>query len=277
MNPTTILVTGASDGIGKQTALDLARLGCRVILHGRSAERVQQAHAEIARAVPGAQLETITADLAELRQVRGLAQEAQERFADLNGLINNAGVFLRERRLSADGFELHFAVNHLAAFLLTNLLLERLRSNAPARIVTVSSTLHLNGSLEWDNLQGERKFSGSRAYSNSKLANVLFTVELAERLRGSRLSANTLHPGTVDTKLLRGVFPGLSGISVAEGADTSVWLATSAAVTGVTGQYFEGRQRVACSPLAQDAALRRELWRISAQLCGLEDAEANRS
>ncbi len=270
MSRQTILVTGASDGIGKQTALELARLGCRVILHGRTLARVQQAQAEIARAVPGASVETISADFAELRQVRGMAEEVRERFANLNGLVNNAGVFLRERRLSADGFELHFAVNHLAPFLLTNLLLQPLRANAPARIVTVSSTLHQSGRIEWDNLQGERSFSGGKAYSNSKLANVLFTVELAEKLRGSRVTANALHPGTVDTKLLRGVYPGMNGISVAQGAETSVWLACAPAMTGVTGQYFEARQRVECSPLAQDVALRQELWRVSARLCGLE-------
>lgn len=264
-----ILVTGSTDGIGRQTALELARRGFGVILHGRSLARVQQVRAEITAEVPGARLEAAAADFSALREVRALAADILARFPGLNGLVNNAGLFTRERQLSADGFELQFAVNHLAPFLLTQLLLERLKANAPARIVTVSSTLHTGGQIEFDNLQGERKYSGSRAYRNTKLANLLFSMELAERLRGSGVTANALHPGAVDTKMLHTIYPELRGISPAEGAATSVYLASSPEVAGVSGQYFESCRPAPCSPLAQDAALRQQLWQVCADLASI--------
>ncbi len=288
----TVLVTGSTDGIGKQTALELARLGYRVILHGRNLARIQQTQAEIALAVPTARLEAAAADFSSLNQVRAMATKVIDRFPRLDALVNNAGVYQHERQLSQDGFELHFAVNHLAHFLLTHLLLERLRHSAPARIVTVSSGMHESGRIEFDNLQGERKFSGGRSYSNSKLANVLFTFELAERLRASGeapelkgvtpelkgvtpellgVTANALDPGAVDTKMLRANYPGFKGTSLARGAATSVYLVTSPEVAGVSGQYFKNSRPAPSSPLAQDAALRQEFWKISERLVGIKE------
>jgi NAD(P)-dependent dehydrogenase (short-subunit alcohol dehydrogenase family) len=290
MSEKTVLVTGSTDGIGKQTALELARLGYRVILHGRSLARIQQAQAEIALAVPTARLEGVVGDFASLSQVRAMAGQVIARFQRLDALVNNAGVYLSERLLSQDGYEMHFAVNHLAPFLLTHLLLGCLRQSAPARIVTVSSGMHQGGRIEYDNLQGERNFSGGRSYSNSKLANVLFTVELAERLRTGGVApelmgmppesrgvtpelmgvtANVLDPGAVDTKMLRANVSGFIGTSLAQGASTPVYLVTSPEVEGVSGLYFKNSRPATCSPLAQDAALRREFWQISEQLVGI--------
>ena len=272
MQNKTILVTGSTDGIGKQIALELAQLGATVLLHGRSPQRGQQALADI-RAALGAgarpKLDFFLADLASQRQVRQLAAEVQARYDRLDVLVNNAGVFARQRELTEDGLELTFAVNHLAPFLLTNLLLERLKKSAPARIVTVSSTLHQRALVDFNNLQGEQFYDGSQAYSLSKLGNVLFTVELAERLRGSGVTANCLHPGAIGTKLLRASVGGMWGESVAAGAATPVYLATAPEVAETSGFYYDKKRSAKTSPLAQDAELRKKFWEVSAALTGL--------
>ena len=198
-----------------------------------------------------------------------MAGDVLGRFPRLDVLVNNAGVLLRERKLSQDGFELTFAVNHLAHFLLTHLLLERLKASAPARIVTVSSSLHRTGGIDLERLEEELRPGGTRAYSISKLANVLFSAELAERLRGSGVTSNALEPGTVDTKMLRTAYPGLQGSSVEAGAATSVYLASSPQVEGQSGGYFARSRPAVPSPLAQDADLRRRLWQISEHIAGL--------
>ncbi len=182
MNSKSILVTGATDGIGKQSALELARMGHHVLVHGRNAARGQKAVDEIRHVTKNAQVELVLADFASLAQVRELAQAVREKYPRLDVLINNAGVFVSKRTLTVDGFETTFAVNHLAHFLLTNLLLDPIERSTPARIVTVSSGTHRSGQIEWDNLQGETKYSGYDAYSRSKLANVLFAYELANRV-----------------------------------------------------------------------------------------------
>jgi NAD(P)-dependent dehydrogenase (short-subunit alcohol dehydrogenase family) len=268
MKNKTILVTGSTDGIGKQTALDLARTGATVILHGRSIDRCKAAQAEIQRLTGNADVQFVTADLALLADVRRLAETVKEKFPQLNVLINNAGVFMNERKLTMDGFEMTFAVNHLAPFLLTHLLLDVLKANAPARIVTVSSMAHQRGGVDFKNLQAEKRFDGYAAYSLSKLANVLFTVELAERLNGTSITANSLHPGVITTKLLAAGF-NMSGASLAEGAETSVYLATSLEVDGVTGKYFVKKKISSPSPLSHDEKLLKEFWTVSEKLCGL--------
>jgi NAD(P)-dependent dehydrogenase (short-subunit alcohol dehydrogenase family) len=268
MDEKIVLITGSTDGIGKQTALELARLGFLVLVHGRSLERTRRAVEELARAVPGARFEPVVADFSALREVRRMAGDVLQRFPRLDVLVNNAGVLLRERKLSADGLELTFAVNHLAHFLLTNLLLERLKASAPARIVTVSSSMHQHSSLDFEDLQNE-KFSGTRAYSSSKLANVLFTVELAQRLRGSGVTANALDPGTVSTKMLRSAYPGIPGSSLEAGASTSVYLASSPEVEGVSGQYFTRRRPASPSSLVRDKHLCLRLWQVSEHMVGI--------
>jgi NAD(P)-dependent dehydrogenase (short-subunit alcohol dehydrogenase family) len=266
----TALITGSTDGIGKQTALDLARLGYRVLLHGRSPQRGASALAEIRRVVPDATLDYLNADLSSLGEVRRLAREALELAPRLDVLINNAGVAMKDRQVTADGLETTFAVNHLAAFTLTRLLLPALSRAAPARIITVSSSAHSGGRIDFNNLQGEHSFDGWQAYCDSKLMNILFGVELAERLHGSEVTSNCLHPGVVATKMLASSFPTAQGMEVREGAQTSVYLATSPEVEGVNGLYFKRSRPADPSPLAQDAALRNRLWQVSCELADLE-------
>jgi NAD(P)-dependent dehydrogenase (short-subunit alcohol dehydrogenase family) len=264
----TILVTGASDGIGKETARGLAERGARVLVHGRSRAKVEAACEEIRERQPEAKVEAVVADFSSLAEVRALTQEVERRTSRLDVLINNAGVYLHHHERSADGLELTFAVNHLAHFVLTVSLLPLLRRSAPARVVTVTSVAHRRGRIDLEDLQAERHFDGYGAYANSKLANVLFTVELAERLEGSGVTANCLHPGVIGTKLLRAGFS-MSGASVEEGARTPLYLALSEEVEGVSGRYFVDCRETPMAPSAQDAALRRALWAHSERLAGL--------
>jgi retinol dehydrogenase-14 len=264
----TILVTGATDGIGKATALQLATQGAHVIVHGRSADKVQQTAAEI-QSRTGQRAETLVADFASLAQVRACGEEITARFTRLDVLLHNAGVFMKTRMLTGDGYEMTFAVNHLAPFLLTYLVIDLLRRNGSARIVTVSSITHMGSPCDFDNLQGEKRYDGHAAYSVSKLANALFTVELAERLRGSGITANCLHPGVVATKLLRAGFGDMSGRSPERGAETSVYLAMSPEVEGTTGKFFMSKRVAEPSPLVRDAVIRTRLWQLSEQYTGI--------
>lgn len=269
MKDKIILVTGSTDGIGKETARQLAQLGATVIVHGRHVERCQRTRDEIRQATGNPNVDCVTADLSSQRQVRQMAIDVIARYDRLHVLINNAGVILLQRQLSEDGIEMSFAVNHLAPFLLTHLLLDRLKQSAPARIVNVSSTVHYDAALRFDNLQGERKYNGVEAYKIAKLGNVLFTYELAERLKGSVITVNCLHPGVVATKLLDAGWGWSSGLTSAQGAALPVYLATSPEVEHISGLYFESRLPGGASPKANDMSLRRKLWDISAQLCGL--------
>jgi NAD(P)-dependent dehydrogenase (short-subunit alcohol dehydrogenase family) len=268
MKDKIILITGSTDGIGKQTALELARMGATVLLHGRNAERGEKALAEVRKATGSERLDYFAADLSSLKQVRALAAQVRQKYDRLHVLVNNAGVYVKERRMTEDGLETTFAVNHLAPFLLTHLLLELLKKGAPARVVNVSSRLHHSARVDLDNLQGEKRFSGFGAYCLSKLGNILFTYELAERLAGTGVTVNALHPGGIATKLLRAA-SGSSGASLEEGAATPVYLASAPEVENVTGTYFVGKQATPSSPLTYDAKLRREFWAISERLAGI--------
>jgi len=263
-----MLVTGATDGIGKQTALALAASGARVFVHGRDRRSTGAACDEIRAAKPGARVEPVAADLSSLSQVRSLASELRSRTGELHVLVHNAGVFMKHRQLSADGYELTFAVNYLAPFLLTALLLDLLVASAPARVVTVSSVAHERGRLDFEDLQSTRSFDGYRAYAASKLANVLFAFELAARTRLDRITSNALHPGVVTTKLLFAGF-GTTGISPAEGSRTSVFLASSPEVEGITGLFYHQCRPVRVAPAAESEELRDRLWKVSEQLAGL--------
>jgi retinol dehydrogenase-14 len=267
-----ILVTGATGGIGRQTAAELASSGARVLLHGRDPERTRAAAVEVSNASGGSVL-PVVADFTSLSAVRNLVEQVAAVVPRLDVLVNNAATYSHTREVTADGFELTFQVNHLAPFLLTNLLVPLLRESTPARVVTVSSSAHYRAVLDFDDLGSARAYNGYEAYALSKLANVLFAYELAERLAGE-VTSNAVHPGTVDTNLLRLGFPGMQGSSVEQGAATSVYLAISPDVAGVTGEYFEDLEPAPSSELTHDRALRVRLWRMSAEMVGLNGAGA---
>lgn len=270
------MVTGANDGIGKATALGLAKMDATVVMVCRSRERGGAAQAEITRASGNDAVHLLITDLSSQADIRRLAAEFKTKYPTLHVLVNNAGIIPRKRTVTVDGLETQFAVNHLAYFLLTNLLLDTLKASAPARIVNVSSGVHNGASIDFDNLQSERSYSPTRVYASTKLANVLFTYELARRLEGTRVTANCLHPGSVATKLLADYLPKplrfitkIVGASPEKGAQTSLYLATSPEVEGVTGKYFVHQKPVPSSTSSYDATLARRVWETSATLCGI--------
>jgi retinol dehydrogenase-12 len=279
----TYLITGATDGIGKATALALAKAGATVVIHGRDPAKTAAALEDIAAATDNDKLHTVLADFASLEQVAGLAAEVSSRFPQLNVLINNAGHLTDHRQLSADGFELTFAVNYLAPFLLTLRLLDTLKQNAStntsARIVNVASTALGGGVIDFANLQLEQHFDGWQAYANSKLANVLFSHVLAEQLAGTNVVSNALCPGLIDTNFFHtnSVFPkqryermqpGMR--SPEEGALVPLYLATDAEAATINGRFFirEGRDDRRELPLGIDPAMAEQLWAVSEQLTG---------
>ncbi len=268
-NPKTILITGATDGIGKQAAFELARRGHHVIVHGRNAARAKSVVEEIQHTTKNPNVAFALADFASLAEVRNLAAQLQENYPRLNVLINNAGIFTKQRTLTRDGFETTFQVNYLAHFLLTNLVLEKIKQSAPARLVHVSSGTHRSGQIEWDNLQGEKHSGGYEAYSRSKLANVLFAYELAERLQGTGVTSNALHPGVIGTKLMYAGWGSGGSDDLARGAETIVHAATAPELENVTGRYFDNQRETKSSPTSHDKNLQRELWEVSARLAGL--------
>jgi retinol dehydrogenase 14 len=277
----TVLVTGGTAGIGRATALGLARMGAHLAICGRDRESTGGAAGEI-RAAGGGQVEVFVADLSSQSQVRRLADEVLQRLSRIDVLVNNVGGYWNTRHVTADGLERTFALNHLAPFLLTNLLWDRLSNSAPARVVTVASNAHAQGRIDFDDLQGERSYSGARAYSQSKLANVLFTYELARRLPATSVTANALHPGLTRTSfgaedpggVQRRLVPFLRPFmkAPAEGAATSIHLASAPELARVTGRYFaKGRPRRS-SKASYDQAAGARLWQVSAELVGLTAA-----
>jgi len=272
------VITGATSGIGRATAIALAEMGATLVLVCRDRQRGEETLAAIAAQTGRHDASLVLGDLAAQRDVRRIATELLEGDRPLHVLINNAGVVNLQRTVTADGIESSFAVNHLAPFLLTNLLLDRLRRSAPARVVTVSSEAHRFGSLDFDDLGNERRYRFMRVYGQTKLANILFTVELARRTAGSGVTANSAHPGAVATglgknngawarvlvALLRPFFR-----TPERGAATSVHLASSPAVEGVTGRYFVDCREKRPSSAAQDPDAARRLWDVSARLTGL--------
>jgi NAD(P)-dependent dehydrogenase (short-subunit alcohol dehydrogenase family) len=279
MNRNICLVTGATHGIGMATARSLARRGATVLVHGRDLGRARDVAADITRATANPDVRAVQADFAELAQVRRLAQELEHDLPRLDVLINNAGMLSAARALSADGYELTFAVNHLAPFLLTNLLLGKLRQSAPARVVIVSSEAHRSATLDFGDLMNARVAGVMPAYARSKLANLLFARSLAARLVGSGVTVNALHPGFVASQLFRtlpaplrlllGSVGRLFMMSPAQGARTSVFLATAGELGGHSGGYYRACRRSTPSAAAQSDADAARLWQESARLTGI--------
>jgi NAD(P)-dependent dehydrogenase (short-subunit alcohol dehydrogenase family) len=262
----TVLVTGATDGLGRRVALELARRGAAVLLHGRSRERCEAVVEEL-RGQTGAEgSRYYLADFSSLGEVRGLAEQIFSEHAHLDVLVNNAGIIAREREETEDGLELTFAVNYLAHFLLTNLLVPLLRDSAPARVVNVASAGQ--SPVVFRDVMLERGYDSMRAYTQSKLAQVIFTFELAEHLQGTGVTTNVLHPATLmDTKMVLETF-GRASSSVQEGTDATVRLAVSPKLEGVTGRYFEGIREARANRQAYEGEARKRLWDLSEELCG---------
>ena len=260
----TILVTGATAGIGQETARQLLQQGHRVLVHGRHQDQAQALAAGLRREIPGAVVDPVHADLASMAQVVDLAQQVLALAPVLDVLLNNAGTYARQRQLIEDGFELTMAVNHFATQLLTMHLLPSLQAASQGRVVTVSSTAHARGKLDLADLTFAKGYDGIHAYETSKLANVLFTRALARRLQGTPVTSNCLHPGVITTNMLRAM--GGTGGTLQQGARTSVYLALEPALAQVSGKYFIDLQEVEASALARDEKLGEDLWRVSEAL-----------
>jgi NAD(P)-dependent dehydrogenase (short-subunit alcohol dehydrogenase family) len=262
----TVLVTGATDGLGRRVARELAGMGATVLLHGRNPERLEATLAELRGETGSEKLGSYLADLSSLDEVRGLAERILSEHDHLDVLVNNAGIISRGREESGDGHELTFAVNYLSHFLLTGLLLPLLRESAPARVVNVASAGQ--SPIDFDDPMLERGYDAMRAYSQSKLAQVMFTFELAGRLSGIGVTVNALHPASLmDTKMVHDTF-GYTMSTVEEGAEAVVRLAVSPELEGVTGRYFDGTREGRANRQAYDLQARRRLWALSEELCG---------
>jgi len=279
MNGRICIVTGATHGIGRATARALAASGATVLVHGRDLARARAVAEDISRDTGNPEVRFVQADFAQLAQVRRLAQELQSLLPRLDVLINNAAVMAAARARSAEGYDLTFAVNHLAPFLLTNLLLDKLKASAPARVIVVASEAHRRATLDFGDLMNAGASGWWTAYERSKLANVLFARELARRLAGTGVTVNALHPGVVRSQLFRGS-PALLRVllwsvgrlfmlSPQQGARGSVYLASASELDGESGGYYRGCRRVAPSAAAQSEACAAHLWQESARLTGL--------
>jgi retinol dehydrogenase 14 len=281
MGGKTVLITGGTSGIGKATAVAMAAMGANVVITGRNAERGEAAVEEIKGQSTDAAVELILADLSLQSEVRRLAGTFLARHDRLDVLANNAGVVQSKRTETPEGIETTLAINHLAPFLLTNLLLDRLKESAPGRVITTSSEAQRWGSMDFGDLQSRRKYKAMSVYGMTKLANIMFTYELADRLQGTGITANCLHPGGVNTNfglnnsgpttlLFRAFKPFMR--SPEQGADTLIWLASSPEVEGVSGKYFSDRKEIEAKEIAYDPDARRRLWEISEDLTGLKVA-----
>jgi NAD(P)-dependent dehydrogenase (short-subunit alcohol dehydrogenase family) len=273
------LVTGSSSGIGKVTARELAKMGATVVMVCRNRAKGEAVQVEIKAASGNDQVDLIVADLSELFQVRRVVDEFKQKYSQLHVLINNAGGINSEHKVTTDGLEFTFATNYLAPFLLTEHLLDVLKTSAPARIINVSSSAHTLDKIDFADLQGAQKYSAAKAYSQSKLAQIYFTYELADRLKGTGVTVNALHPGAVASNFNNGtkgfmhaigaLFYIIIGIDAEKGAQTTLYVATSPEVEGVSGKYFsqskQGKEAPS-SPLSHDVAIRRHLWEVSQAL-----------
>jgi len=275
MHNKTIIVTGANAGIGRITALELAKMGARVVMVCRDKERGAAAQQAIIAQTGNRQVDLLLADLSSQQAIRQLVKTIQQKYNRLDVLVNNAGAMFASRRVSVDGLEMTFALNHMNYFLLTTLLLDMLKASAPSRIVNVSSDAHQGAQLNFADLQNEKRFMGFRVYGQSKLANIYFTYELARRLEGTGVTVNALHPGFVATNFAKnngwlyrvGMFLMRPfAMNDQQGAATQIYLASSPEVEGITGKYFARKKAVASSNVSYDIAAAQKLWQASEEL-----------
>ena len=271
----TAIITGATSGIGKVTALAIAREGAHLVLPVRNMEKGEALREEIISETGNKSIELMSCDLASLDSIRSFAKSFLTKYDQLHLLVNNAGLWESKRKESSDGIEMNFAVNHLAPFLMTNLLLDVIKKSAPARIINVSSTAHKYAKMNFDDLEGEKRWDSMKSYAQSKLSNIFFTRKLARELEGTGVTVNCLHPGVVSTNLFdnmpgffRRIF-GLFMISSEKGAETSIFLATSPEVENISGAYFKKKKRAKTTRHAEDMKAADILWEVSKEYCGL--------
>jgi NAD(P)-dependent dehydrogenase (short-subunit alcohol dehydrogenase family) len=286
MQDKVVIVTGATQGIGVVTALELARMGAEVVLVSRSQQKLEDTVSRIQAETDNEKVSYIQADLSSMADVRQAAHMFLSKYKRLDVLVNNAGAVFNSRQESADGYEMTLALNHLNYYLLTNLLLDALKQTAAqygeARVVNVSSGAHVAGKINFDDFQIQKNYSGWVAYSNSKLMNVMFTYELARRLEGTGVTANVLHPGFVNTGFganntgwfarVMSIVQGIAGKSPQEGAATNIYLAAAPEVKGITGKYWEKKKPLKSNKASYDVDVQNRLWEVSAQLTGLTAA-----
>jgi NAD(P)-dependent dehydrogenase (short-subunit alcohol dehydrogenase family) len=272
------VITGANSGIGKATAVGLAKMGATIVMICRNAERGEAARKEIIEKTGNESVDLLIADLSSQKAIRNVVEEYKKKYQNLHVLINNAGLVLRKRAVSEDNIEMNFAVNHLAPFLLTNLLLDVLKKSAPSRIINVTSGLHKNATLDFDDLKSEKSYGSYKTYGKSKLALVLFTYELSRRLEGTKVTANVLHPGVIKSNLGRDMSVFSRGFTKIffkkpeKGAETPIYLASSPEVEGVTGKYFVNKQEAKSAEESYNEEIAKKLWEISEQLTDLKSS-----
>ncbi len=264
MKSKIVVITGSTDGIGKQTALDLAKMGARIIIHGRNPEKVHKIAEKIKEVTKNNEIDTVIADLADFDQIRNMSQILHEKYDHLDILINNAGMLAKRRIIDAKGIEKTFAVNYLAPFMLTNLLLDLLKTGKKSRIINVSSQVQAE-IIDFENLQGEKKFGAFKSYGISKSCLIMFSYELAEKLKKTKITVNCLHPGMIRTKMNFRML----GKSISEGAKTSVYCASSPDLENVTGKYFNNSNSEKSAEITYDEQIRKKLWEISERLTGV--------
>ncbi|MFX1589722.1 MAG: SDR family oxidoreductase [Promethearchaeota archaeon] len=269
------MITGANSGIGKATAMGLAKMGATIIMVGRDEKRCEEAQKEIIEKTKNKNIDIIICDLSSQQQIHNLVKDFNQKYQNLHVLINNAGIVLKNRSVNADGLEMNFAVNYLAPFLLTNLLLETLKKSAPSRVINVSSGVHKRVSLDFGDLQSEKKYSSFGTYGKSKLALLLFTYELSRKLKDFDVTVNALHPGVVKSNLGRDQpafsrwFQNVFFKSPERGAETSIYLASSPVVEGITGKYFINKRPAKSSIESYNKENAKKLWDISIKLAKL--------
>ncbi len=271
----TAIITGATSGIGRITALAIAKHGVQLVLPVRNIEKGEALKNEIKIETGNRNVEVMPCDLASLASIRQFVTDFEKKYNSLHLLINNAGLWEAKRKESDDGIEMNFAVNHLAPFLLTNLLLDIIKKSAPARIVNVASTAHKYGKMRFNDLEGKKNWGSMQSYAQSKLANILFTRSLAKKLEGTGVTANCLHPGVVNTQLFSKMpgfirnIAGLFMISPEKGAQTSIYLAISSDVEGISGEYFAKKKIAKTTAHAHNMQVADMLWEVSKEYCGL--------